>query len=206
MKSITDKIIARIKRKGRGWVFTPSDFLDVGTRASVDQVLSRLTNSDKIRRLDRGLYDFPKQHKLFGTLSPTADNIAIALADGDDIVPSGAMAANMLGFSTQVPAKSVFATNATSCVRKIDGNVITLKKAHVPIFSNLPSGLNLFLQTLAYLGKRNIDNLVLDRSVRILSDSDIKKLHSVANRLPYWISDTIHKIDNRKNGQIPSAA
>lgn len=35
-------ITAKIVRKGRGYVFIPSDFLTVGPRASVDQALSSL--------------------------------------------------------------------------------------------------------------------------------------------------------------------
>jgi len=93
MKSITDQIISRIKRRKPGWVFTPRDFLDVGSRAAVDQVLSRLVKQGMVRRLDRGIYDYPKQSTLLGTLSPNPDNIARAMAAGDDVFPSGAMAA-----------------------------------------------------------------------------------------------------------------
>nr|WP_290758957.1 hypothetical protein [Henriciella sp.] len=44
-----DKIKRRIIGKGRGAVFTPADFLDLGSRASVDQTLSRLTDQGVIR-------------------------------------------------------------------------------------------------------------------------------------------------------------
>lgn len=50
----------RARASGRGGVFTPSDFLDVAGRAAVDQALSRLVKGGKLRRLARGLYDFPK--------------------------------------------------------------------------------------------------------------------------------------------------
>jgi len=76
MKSITDKITARIRRRKPGWVFSPKDLLDVGTRAAVDQVLSRLVRQGMIRRVDRGIYYYPKISKLLGPLSPTPDNIA----------------------------------------------------------------------------------------------------------------------------------
>lgn len=65
-------LVRRIRAKGRGWVFTPKDFLDVGIRATVDQTLSRLARKGAVRRLDRGLYDYPKQHDKLGTLSPSA--------------------------------------------------------------------------------------------------------------------------------------
>jgi predicted transcriptional regulator of viral defense system len=124
MKSITDQIISRIKRRKPGWVFTPRDFLDVGSRVAVDQVLSRLVKQGMVRRLDRGIYDHPKQSTLLGTLSPNPDNIARAMAAGDDVFPSGAMAANLLGLSTQVPAKPSYLTNATTRTRRVAGQTI----------------------------------------------------------------------------------
>jgi hypothetical protein len=66
----------RVRATGRGGVFTPSDFLDVATRAAVDQALSRLVKNGKLRRLARGLYDFPKVHPKLGQLSPAPDDVA----------------------------------------------------------------------------------------------------------------------------------
>ena len=42
MTVVATTLIKRIRAKQRGWVFTPKDFLDVGTRVAVDQTLSRL--------------------------------------------------------------------------------------------------------------------------------------------------------------------
>jgi hypothetical protein len=70
----------RARAGGRGGVFTPSDFLSLAGRAAVDQALSRLTRGGKLRRLARGLYDFPKVHPKLGPLSPAPDDVAQALA------------------------------------------------------------------------------------------------------------------------------
>jgi len=43
-------------------VWTPVDFLDLGSREAVDKALQRLALADQLRRLDRGLYDRPR-HK-----------------------------------------------------------------------------------------------------------------------------------------------
>src|SRR3984885_15770183 len=80
MNAVANKIAHRIRIKRRGWVFTPRNFLDLGTRATVDQTLSRLARQGMIRRLGRGLYDYPKQNKLLGTLSPSTDNLAQAIS------------------------------------------------------------------------------------------------------------------------------
>ena len=58
MSAMADKIMKRVRAKGRGWVFTPKHFIDFGTRGSVDMALSRLAKAGEIRRIGRGLYDY----------------------------------------------------------------------------------------------------------------------------------------------------
>lgn len=72
---VTSEIKKRIIGKGRGAIFAPSNFLDIGSRAGVDQALSCPAGQGMIRRLTRGLYDFPKKSPRFGYLSPSADDI-----------------------------------------------------------------------------------------------------------------------------------
>ena len=83
MQTLEDKVVAKIYGKGRGCVFTPSDFASLGDPRSVVVALSRLYRKNTIRRLARGLYDYPKQHPELGTLSPSPDAIAKALAGRD---------------------------------------------------------------------------------------------------------------------------
>ena len=75
LTSVPDRIMRRVRAGGRGGVFTPSDFLDVAGRASVDQALSRLAKRGKLRRLARGLYDYPKVHPKLGLLSPDRKSV-----------------------------------------------------------------------------------------------------------------------------------
>src|SRR5947199_5132808 len=104
-QSIDSRILARIHRRGRGSVFVPGDFLDLGSREAVDLALHRLAKKGIIRRLARGVYDFPEQHRILGPLSPSAETIAKALAGRDHtrLQPSGVSAANALGLSEQLP-------------------------------------------------------------------------------------------------------
>jgi len=199
MRSIIESITKKIKHEGHDWVFTSQDFLDIGTRTMVAQALSRLVKQGMIRRLDRGIYDYPKYSKLLGALtSATADNIARALASGDRIFPSGAVGANLLGFSTQVPAKSFYLTNATTRTRHIGGYTIKLERARVPLLDNVPDHINLVIQALHYLGKHNIDDIIIKRCARILRDCDLADLRCAAEVMPRWMVDTIHKIEREK--------
>lgn len=198
MKSITDQIIRRIKRRKPGWVFTPKDFLDVGSRAAVDQVLSRLVKQGMVRRIHRGIYYYPKYSKLLGPLSAAADNIAIAMAAGDIIYPSGAVAANLLGLSTQVPMKSIYISNFTVRSHCVDGYTIKIKRARVPLLHNVNHKTNFMVQALSYLGKRNIDDLIIQRCACVLSDKDIPHINRAMSHVPGWMVDTLHKIQQAR--------
>ena len=108
----------------------PGDFLDLGSREAVDLALHRLAQKGTIRRLARGVYDFPKQHPVLGLFSPSADAVAKALAGRDRtrLQPAGAYAANALGLSEQVPAKAVFLTDGPSRTVKIGPTTIQLRR------------------------------------------------------------------------------
>src|SRR6266550_4574697 len=112
-QSVDSRILARIRVWGRGSVFVPSDFLDLGSREAVDLALHRLVRKGTIRRLARGVYDFPKEHPVLGLHWPSADDVARALAGRDRtrLQPAGAYAANLLGLSDQAPAKAIFLTD-----------------------------------------------------------------------------------------------
>src|SRR5947209_45636 len=131
--SIQDTLGAHLGRHRRGKVFTPKDFLDIGSGQAVDQALSRLTRANAIQRLGRGLYYYPKINKrLRIAIPPDVDEIANALArqTGSRIAPSGATAANRLGLSTQVPAKPVYLTDGRSRQVRVGNFVVVIK--HVP--------------------------------------------------------------------------
>ncbi len=108
--TITDRILRRIRGKGRGWTFVPKDLLDLGSRAAVDQALSRLARKDRIRRVGRGIYDYPRVSKRLGVLSPSVDAIASAVArkSNSQLQVSDAQAANALGLTTQISAKPIY--------------------------------------------------------------------------------------------------
>lgn len=130
VQTIDKRIVSRIYGRGRDIVFTPTQFLDLGSRRAVDVVLHRLAKAGTIRRLSRGLYDYPKQHPTFGVMFPSPEAVAKALAgkDATRFQPSGAYAANLLGLSDQVPAKIVFLTDGRAKRVKIGRQEILLKR------------------------------------------------------------------------------
>ena len=157
-QSTDSKILAAIHGRGRGSVFVPADFLDMGSREAVDVVLHRLTRKGTIRRLARGVYDFPKTHPMLGPLQPSADKVAQALAGRDHtrLQPTGAYAANALGLSEQVPAKAVFLTDGPTRTVKIGPTTIQLRRTTARNMATAGRLSGLLIQALRELGKEHV--------------------------------------------------
>ena len=103
-QSIHSKIFARVFGTGRGYVFTPNDFLDLGSRSAVYTTLARGAKAGRIRKLAQGLYDYPRIGAGGQALLPTTEAVVRALVgrEATRFQPSGAHAANMLGLTEQI--------------------------------------------------------------------------------------------------------
>jgi hypothetical protein len=122
-------IAARV-RATPGGVWTPADFLDLGSRDAVDKALQRLVASDELRRIDRGLYDTPRFNPLTGKASvPDYRRIidAVARRDQSRMLVDGMTAANDLGLSDAVPGRIVIHTDARTRPIHIGKQTITFR-------------------------------------------------------------------------------
>jgi hypothetical protein len=197
MQSLQNQILARIRGKGRGSVFSSKDFLDLGDRNPVDKALSRLCAQGIIRRVTTGIYDFPREDKeLGGRLSSDIQKVARAIArkNGVSIQPSGALAANLLGLSTQVPAKIVYLTNGKSRTVKINNRTLIFKRVEPREMRPGNKVSILVIQALRFLGKERIEKNIIDRLRRQLSDSDRKKLLKDVRYMEDWIWEVVRRI------------
>ena len=199
--SVSDRIMRRARPPGRGGVFTPTDFLDVAARAAVDQALSRMAKAGKLRRLARGLYDFPKVHPKLGALSPTPDDVARALAreTGSQAQIAGAHAANVLGLSMQVPAKSLYLTDGPSRRIVLGKRVVALRHASPKHLIAPGSPAGTVVQALRHVGPMRAAD-VAQIATRRLSTSDKRVLASSAVRAPAWMRPTLISIGGSMSG------
>jgi len=189
--------MARARAAGRGGVFTPSDFLDIAARSTVDQALSRLVVKGKLRRLLRGLYDFPKIHPRLGLLSPAVDDVAQALAreTGSRVQIAGARAANALGLTTQVPAKSSYLTDGPSRRVVLGKRVVDIRHASPKHLIAPGSPAGTVVQALRHVGPMRAADVVQVAS-SFLSAHDKKVLASSAVQAPAWMQPTLVSIAN----------
>lgn len=192
----TSRIKQRIVGKGRGAIFAPSDFLDIGSRASVDQALSRLADQGVIRRLTRGLYDYPRQSPRFGLLAPSADDIARAVARKDNQVlqPSPAMAANQLGLSTQVPSNPTYMTDGPTRTKKVGRQVIQFRNASPRTLIGAGSKTGTVFQALRYVGKDRMNDQVIGKIARTLNAKDRAQLMKQSKHVPGWMHPVVQQI------------
>jgi len=187
--SIDYQILKEITALGHGAVFVPTDFLSLGSRQTVDIVLHRLVRKGTIRRLARGIYDFPKEHPKLGKLQPSPEKIAEALVGRDctRIQPTGAYAANILGLSEQVPAKAVFLTDGPSRTVKIGTATIQLRRTTPKNMAMAGRLSGLLVQDLRELGKENITPERLEHLKRTIPLDARQGLLKDIRFAPEWI-------------------
>jgi hypothetical protein len=201
--SVPDRIMKRARAGGRGGVFTPTDFLDLAGRAAVDQALTRLVKAGQLRRLAHGLYDFPKAHPKLGPLSPAPDDVAQALAreTGSRVQIAGARAANALGLSTQVPAKSSYLTDGPSRRVALGKRVVDLRHASPKHLIAPGSPAGAVFQALRHVGPPRAAEVAQIAAHR-LSANDKKTLATTAFQAPAWMRPILVSIASARSGAV----
>lgn len=174
----------------------PGDFLDLGSRQAVDVTLHRLAKKGTIRRLARGLYDYPKEHPALGKLSPSADAIARALAGRDRtrIQQAGPYAANLLGLSEQVPARVEFLTDGPSRTVKVGKTTIQLKRTTPRNMAAAGKLAGLVIQALRALGEEHVTPERIEHLRRTIPAEKRRELSSDLGLAPAWMHPILRQI------------
>ena len=191
------QILSKVQAS-RWTVWSPKDFADLGTRAAVDQALHRLAKAGFLRKVARGLYDYPQSSPIVGKRSPRIDAVAkgAARARGAKVRPTGAVAANALGLSTQVPARAEYITDGPARTIDVGGRQVKLRRVS-PKRLALPEGAGAFVEALRYLGKaavRALSDAEIDRVVTALSETDVRALRNAPYHAPDWMRPMIDTV------------
>jgi hypothetical protein len=199
--SIECRIQVSIRGRGRGCVVVPADFLNLGSREAVDLALHRLARKGIVRRLARGVYDFPKEHPVLGAITPSAEKVAQALAarDRTRIQPAGAYAANVLGLSEQVPAKAVFLTDGSTRTVRIGPTTIQLRRTTARNMAASGRLSGLLIQALRAIGKEHVTKQHREHLKRTLPARKRRELLNDLTLAPAWM----HSIFRELAGENP---
>ncbi len=200
-KTTDNQIISRIYGHGRGWVFTPNHFKELGSRDAIGSALKRYKQTGLIRQLARGLYDYPAVDPQLGPLQPSTDAIVKALTGRDAmrVQPAGAYAANLLGISNQVPMKVVFLTDGLSRTVQIGKRQITLKRTTPRNMATAGRISGLIIQALRHLGQKNVDDLIIAQIDRLLDANAREQLMKDIRHAPAWIAEIFRKLADKKS-------
>jgi hypothetical protein len=166
-------------------------------RQQIDNALSDLAQDGKIRRVARGLYDYPRYSDLLQkTLSPDIDQVANAYARKFNwrIEVSGESALNLLGLSTQIPAQYVYLSNGPSKSYDVMGVQLNFKKSTLKDIGFKHRESTLIVQALKALGKELLSESVFAIIREQIDPKSYNKILRDTQGSTGWIYEAIKQI------------
>ncbi|MEX0617901.1 MAG: DUF6088 family protein [Pseudohongiellaceae bacterium] len=192
--SVSKSVKARVKRMPRGKPFSSSVLLGLGSRAAVDQALSRQVKAGEVKRIARGIYIRPKSSRFIAEVMPEVGEVMNVIAkDNNEIIQvGGAEAANRFGLSTQMPTKHVYYTNGAPREINVGNLRVQLKNTRSPrklVYAGEKPGMA--LSALWYLGKGNVNEATIERIRAGMNEKEFEKFKSAS--MPAWMADAVRK-------------
>lgn len=202
MSSYTEKISNKINSFDSHKVFFANDFLDIASNATVRQILKRLADEDKIKRVIDGFYYNPRYSELIGEYEAVSIHelaLAIARKYNWNIAPYNSTALNLLGLSTQVPTHYKYISSGRYKEYKIGDTVLEFKKVNLGEIANMSLKTATVIQAIKSLGKENISNEVIQKIRENLSEKERTDLMNESKSVPSWIYEVIREISEGEN-------
>jgi hypothetical protein len=191
MSHLNHTILSTIQSLPEGGTLSPKEFLHLGSRAAVDQALSRLTHEGVLIRVRRGTYTAPVKGR-FGSRPPSTAALVqqVEVQSGESIVPSTAASANALGLTTQVPVHEVFLTSGRSRALRLGNRTVQLK--HAPHWQTFlgkhPAGQA--VRALSWIGAEQAASALAGLSQK-LPPTEWATLKAARAQLPGWMAQAI---------------
>ena len=191
--SVQTNIENNIKTMKRGTIVFPSSFDMFGNVEAVKKSLLRLEKKNFLVRLAHGIYLYPKQDKLLGTLYPSIEEIANAITERDKarIIPTGIKALNQLGLSNQIPMNIVFLTDGAARSIVVGKRTIKFKRTTPKNLAVKGKITSLIIQALKEIGKNNVTTEQLEKINNHLKLEKKEIIEHDAKLAPAWISKII---------------
>jgi hypothetical protein len=201
-QTIEQRTLSRIYGNGRGWAFSQADFADLGTRSAVAQALNRREKEGLIRRVIRGIYDYPRHSDfLKGKVSPDIDQVAHALARkfAWRIQPDGATAQNLLGLSTQVPARALYLSDGPDRAYAIGKMLLAFEHAALKESGFKLRESSLLVQALRAFGEDRISSKLIAQIRKKFDPGLRRRILLDTKTATGWIYAAIQKIAKDKS-------
>ncbi|WP_434335750.1 DUF6088 family protein [Mycoplasma capricolum subsp. capricolum] len=195
--SYTSQIQDRIDSFRSGKVFISNDFLDIASNETIRRTLNKLVNENKIKRIMNGFYYNPEYSELIHEYEMfTVNELAFSIARkyNWEIAPFGIACLNILGLSTQVPAKMIYVSNGKNKTYKIQKREIEFKKVNNKEISNMSLKTKIVIQAIKEIGKNELNQKDINKIQNQLSDTEKQNLLREAKNTIAWIYEYIKKI------------
>ncbi len=192
-----EQIETEILKMSDGSVFVVSDFIDSASYDNIRQIFSRLENEGKIRRILPGIYDKPLYSSILKqNVSPNINAVAEAIARKNNwsIIPGGNVALNLLGISTQVPAKWEYLSSGDTKNYQIGNTSISFTHRADKELNRMSTKTALVIQAIKALGEESISNEIIAKFAGKLSDIEKTRLLTEAKPTTAWIYEIIKRI------------
>lgn len=193
-----DSVFYFISGHGRGWSFSSNDLIKKFERQQIDNVLSDLVKAKKIRRVSRGIYDYPKYSELLQKeLSPDIEQVARAIGRKFNwrIEVSGQSALNILNLSTQIQAKYIYLSDGPNKSYKLFNDVeIEFKKSVLKDIGFKYKESSLIVQALKSLGKEHISDEIIEKIKEQIEPKMYEKILKDTQSTTVWVYEIIKQI------------
>lgn len=159
--------------------------------------MNRLVEAGTIRRVMRGVYDYPRFSELLQQpLAPDVHEVAQALARkfGWRIQPDGAAAMNLIGLSTQVPSQYVFLSDGPDRTYRVGKTAIAFRQVALKEIGFRHHESGIIVQALKSLGEERITESVIKTVRDWLPTARRDKVLKDTERVTGWVYEAIKKI------------
>ncbi len=193
--SFENLILDKVSKITKGSLFFTEDFIEFGSAKSIAKALERLVNQKKLSRVARGIYAQLEVSPMLGELLPTTEKIAQAISRRDmaRIMPTGALALNALGLSTQVPMNVVYLTDGAARKIEIGRRKIIFKKSVPKNLAAKGKISGLVIQALKDIGKDQVTDHELNVILGHLRKEAVSDLQHDIKLAPEWIRSILRK-------------
>lgn len=195
----TEPIYERIKALNPGEVFIAKDFNEIADYETARRALNRLVDAGKIHKIMRGIYYNPRYSSLLQEYeAPSPHHVALAIARkfNWNIAPSGVTALNLLGLSTQVPAKWSYISDGSYNIFQMGNTTIQFKHRNNREITGMSYKTALVIQALKEIRKENICETTVKKIRKRLSEKERIALLQESKAAPVWIHKVVLKIVN----------
>lgn len=195
--SYKESVVKKIESFEAGTVFIANDFLEIASYERIRNILNRLVKDGTIHRILNGVYYQPKYSELIEEYeAPNVHQVALAIARKYNwtITPSENTALNILGLSTQVPAKWVYLSDGKYVTYSFGGIDIEFKRRSNAEISNMSTITSMVIQAIKAIGKDRISGEQIDILKKRLSGEEKKALLREGKTATAWIYEILRKI------------